>query len=352
MLSYLKKSPFIIRMLHWEYWPTALVYGPIFPIYLWYCLKARSLFFFSTSNPTIKNAGLMMESKFGIDSIVPEALRPASIYFEPGTEAATISAKLEIAGFIYPLIIKPDIGSKGMGVKKISLAAELETVVASFPVPFIIQPFISYPKEIGLFYVKIPGQQRGRITGIVRKEFLQVTGDGEKTILQLLNDNPRYVLQLQTLKKHFDSDIHRIIAKGKTEILVPYGNHARGSLFLDESHRITQKLEAVFDEACSKIKGFYFGRMDIRFASWEALEQGKDFSIIELNGAGSEPTHIYDPKHSIFFAWKEIIEHWHLLWQVSKASKRTNRLPYMPFAEGIKMLRENRLYNRKCQGAF
>jgi hypothetical protein len=31
----------------------------------------------------------------------------------------------------------------------------------------------------------------------------------------------------------------------------------------------------------------------------EELEQGINFSIVELNGA--EPTHIYDPKHSLFF---------------------------------------------------
>jgi hypothetical protein len=39
--------------------------------------------------------------------------------------------------------------------------------------------------------------------------------------------------------------------------------------------------------------------------------------IVLLNGAGSEPTHMYDPKHSIFFAWKEIIKHYDILYKIS-----------------------------------
>jgi hypothetical protein len=53
----------------------------------------------------------------------------------------------------------------------------------------------------------------------------------------------------------------------------------------------------------AQIPEFYYGRLDIMFTSWEDLAQGLNFSIVEVNGAGSEPTHIYDPKHSIFFAW-------------------------------------------------
>jgi hypothetical protein len=71
------------------------------------------------------------------------------------------------------------------------------------------------------------------------------------------------------------------------------------------------------------------------------LSEGKDFSIIELNGAGSEPTHIYDPAHSIFFAWKEIIRHWNILYKISRLNHNFHKLPYMKFGPGIQMLREN-----------
>jgi hypothetical protein len=46
-----------------------------------------------------------------------------------------------------------------------------------------------------------------------------------------------------------------------------------------------------------------FGRMD-DVQLFAELENGKNF-VVELNGA-CEPTHIYDPKHSPIFAWKEL----------------------------------------------
>jgi hypothetical protein len=39
----------------------------------------------------------------------------------------------------------------------------------------------------------------------------------------------------------------------------------------------------------------FFGRMD-DVQLFAELENGKTF-VVELNGAASEPTHIYDPKH-------------------------------------------------------
>jgi hypothetical protein len=348
----LKKAPFFIRLFHWEYWPFAVVYGPILPFYFWYALRARSFFFFSTSNPFIKNAGFLMESKFEIDKIVPLQYRPPSLYFAPSSDLCIIQEQIKKQQFSYPLIIKPDIGGKGVGVKKVNTATQLSETIKKTPVPFIIQPYIAYPNEIGLFFVKIPGEDKGRITGIVRKEFLKVTGDGVSTILELLQKRGRTILQIPALKKLLLNDIYRIIPAGVTEILVPYGNHARGSLFLDDSHLISPKLEASFNKICAAINGFYYGRMDIKYNTMQELEEGKNFSIIELNGAGSEPTHIYDPKHSIFFAWKEIIRHWKFLWKISVKNKTTYKLSFMSRKEGMQMFADLKAYNKKCENAF
>ena len=70
--------------------------------------------------------------------------------------------------------------------------------------------------------------------------------------------------------------------------------------------KLTEKLEKTFDKILSHINGFYYGRLDIRYEKFEDLENGLNFSIIELNGAMSEPTHIYDPKHSFLYGQKEI----------------------------------------------
>ncbi len=350
MLSFLKR--FHIRLLNWEYWPTALVYGPIFPVYLWYCLRARSFFFTSASNPGIQHAGLMMESKFSIDPLVPAAFRPSSLLFEPGTCFNQVQAALEKNEFRYPLVVKPDIGGKGMGVTKVDTAAQLQAVLSRYPVPFLVQPFIDFPNETGLFWVRIPGEKEGRITGIVRKEFLRVTGDGKQSIRSLLLSNDRFLLQLPALEKQLGPAINQVPGAGRTELLVPYGNHARGALFLDDSHLITPALNASFNKICSQIHGFYFGRLDVRYQSWEELEAGRSFSIIELNGAGSEPTHIYDPRHSLFFAWKEITRYWKLLWLVSMKNKKLQKAEWMSFRAGMQMLRSYFRYMKTCREGF
>ena len=352
ILAQIKQQPFFIRLLHWEYWSANIVYAPVFPVFLWYCLKARSFFFFSTSNPTIKNAGLLMEGKYDIDAIVPPAYRPASLYFEPGSSFTQVKYLLEKNNFEYPLILKPNIGGKGVGVHKLADDEALKQLLPLFPVAFIVQPFVDLLNEIGLFYVKIPGNEKGQITGIVRKEFLKVKGDGINNVEALLQQNSRYILQIPALKKMPGGLLEEVLPAGEEKIVVPFGNHARGSLFIDDSHLVNQQLEDTFNEVCGRINGFYYGRLDIRYNSWEELCEGKNFSIIELNGAGSEPTHIYDPNHSLFFAWKEIIRHWKLLWLVSQKNKERNKTAYMNFSAGLQMLLDNNAYAKKMKKAF
>ena len=145
-------------------------------------------------------------------------------------------------------------------------------------------------------------------------------------------------------------ELKRILQKEEKRILVPYGNHIRGAKFLDASHLITNELTDTIDFICSQIEGFYFGRLDIRFNSWEELSSGKNISIIEVNGAGSEPTHIYDPRHSLFFAWKEIIRHLNILWKISRINHGQHQLKYMDTRSGLEMLKQNKKYIKMISG--
>jgi hypothetical protein len=322
------------------------VYSPIYPVWIWYCIKARSLFFFGASNPTIKNAGFLMEPKSEIDLLIPERYKPLTLFFIAGTSVDKIKETVRNNNLQYPLVVKPDIGMQGKAVVKVNNDYELNISITKFTVNFIVQPFIPYPKEVGIFYVRYPNDEYGKITGIVEKEFLSVTGDGISTIENLLFNTPRYVLQIPVLKKLLGETINDILKKGDEKILVPYGNHVRGSLFLDSTYKNTKKIESVIDNACKSIDGFYFGRLDIRFNSFEELAEDKNWSIIELNGAGSEPTHMYDPKHSLLFAWKEIIRHWRMLYKVSMQNKRKG-FSFLKYKEGVTMFRENSEYVKK-----
>ena len=336
-----KQKPFWIRLLHWEYWSFNLVYLPVYPVYFFLSLRARSFFFFAAANPKIKNGGFLGESKKDIYQIVPAAFQPGTIFFEKGSGSGQVLKQIATSGFAYPLIGKPDMGAKGRGVKKLEDESALVDYVDHCLVDFIIQEFVPYENESGIFYYRIPGEERGTISGIVHKEFLKVTGDGKRKVRELLQENPRAILQLANLEKTEKQLLDLVPAKGTPMTIVPYGNHARGALFIDDSASINPALIRVIDDVCSKIPSFHFGRLDIRYESRELLEQGKSFSIIEVNGAGSEPTHIYDPGHSIFFAWKEIIRHLFILLKISLANHRLG-FPYLTISEGLQMFRDDK----------
>jgi hypothetical protein len=344
MLKKLKTKTWFIKLFNREYWPLNVVYGPIYFYWIWLMIKSRSAFFFNTSNPLIKNGGFLMESKKEIYDLMPQQYYPATILFKTGCNINAVMQSIDRRGMGFPLIAKPDIGMRGLLVQKIESEKELADYISNAKVDFLVQDYIEYENEVGLFYYRYPGAAKGNISGIVGKEFLSVTGDGISTIEKLLMKDQRFILQVPVLKKTHADTLKIVLQKDEQHLLVPYGNHCRGSKFLDVSNLIDEQLVNAVDKICKEIPEFYFGRMDIRYKSWEDLKKGQHFSIIELNGAGSEPTHIYDPAHSIFFAWKEIIRHWNILYKISMLNHHQQKMPYMNFSSGLKMLKENSAY--------
>ena len=285
-----------------------------------------------------------MESKKEVYDLIPFEYYPATLFFKAASSLQDILTLIKQRNLKYPLIGKPDIGMKGMMVKKLENENELLSYAQNSKVDFLIQEFVSFKNEIGIFYYRFPNEEKGHISGIVKKELLTVTGDGVSTIEQLLLNNKRAVLQLPTLRVKEKDKMNIVLHKDEELIIVPYGNHVRGAKFLDDSSLIDEELTNTVDSICKKVDGFYFGRLDIRYNSWEEFKQGKNFSIIELNGSGSEPTHIYDPRHSVFWAWKEIAKHWKILYRVSKLNHQLQNAPYMTTRMGLDMFKQNSEY--------
>jgi hypothetical protein len=297
-------------------------------------LKAKSFFFFNASNPSIKNGGFMMESKKKIYDLIPKQYYPKTILIQEATSLEIVLETIKDSKIAYPFIAKPDIGLRGSGVKKINSQDDLLLYSQKADFDYIIQNLIPYENEVGIFYVRYPNENKGRITGIVSKEFMIVTGDGVSSIETLINKNPRYELQLKALQKEYGKQLLDVLPKGEKRNLVPYGNHARGAKFIDVSHWVTTELSAAIDEMCVQISGFYFGRLDVMYHTFEELERGINFSVVELNGAASEPTHIYDPKHSIWFAWKELARHITYMYEISVENHKKG-FSYLGYKEGI-----------------
>ncbi|WP_375323711.1 D-alanine--D-alanine ligase [Flagellimonas sp. GZD32] len=328
------------RITHWEYWPFWLIYYPMFPVWLYYSIKARSIFYFNAANPGMKNGGMAMISKKEIYEMIPDQNIPKTVFI-PKNESSDIALeRILVSDIGFPFIAKPNIGMKSFGVEKIQDKEAFQEYVAWSPSDFLVQELIPFTKEVGIFYVRKPEEEIGKITGIVSKEFLKVVGDGQRSILELIKANPRSHFQLKALQNKFGDKLQNVLKKGEEFILVPYGSHTRGAKFVDVSDKINTDLVKTIDGVCRQINGFHYGRLDVLYNSFEELCQGRNFSIIEINGAGGEATHIYDPKHSLFWAWKEIARHWGMLCDISMLNHQKG-YPYLSFKDGRNMLKES-----------
>lgn len=338
-------SRFFYRLIRFEYWPFSIFYIPVYFYFTWLAIRNRSFFFFTASNPNIEFGGMLGESKKEIFDQIPAEYIPITLRFEPEVTIKEIELHLRSSAINYPLICKPDIGERGWMVEKITDVKELTLYLEKIKVPFLVQEFIDYPIELGVFYIRRPSKKTGEITSLVRKEFLSVTGDGTSSVRELLYENRRAELNFDLSSAFHRYLLDHIPKKNEKFIVEPIGNHCRGTTFFDESENISTKLVQQFDKIARRIPEFYFGRFDLRCRSIAELEEGRNFRILELNGAGSEPGHIYQPGYPILKAYGEIMRHLRLLGEISRENKN-NGHKFWTIGEGLRKLRQINRYNR------
>jgi hypothetical protein len=330
--TYFKMRRLYIKTFSWEYWPVWVVYFPVSFYFLYLSLRARSFFFFSASNPTIETGGMFFESKWKIFQLVPKEYYPSTVLVDAGEDMDVVLSRMYDAGIRFPVIAKPDRGERGWCVKKIENIAELKEYVAALNVSFLIQAYISYPVEMSVFYYRHPLQKKGIVTSVTLKKLLTVTGDGYSSIDELIRRNNRSFLQYQKLLQQNKIDFTQVPDHGEEVILVPIGNHVLGATFLNYNHIIDTALTETIDTVSQRIDGFYFGRYDLRCASIEDLKMGKNFSILEVNGAGAEPAHIYEPGFSFFKAQLTIARHFKMMYRAARENNK-NGVAYMSYKD-------------------
>jgi hypothetical protein len=273
---------------------------------------------------------MFFESKWSIFKLIPKEYYPSTILVNKEDDVTVIAAKMKGAGIEFPIIAKPDRGERGWGVRKIASANELTFYKKAMKIDFLIQAYVHYPLEFSIFYYREPNSEKGILTSVTLKKLLTVTGNGYSTIEELIKHNNRSFLQYNKLKQNKQIDFNRTLGLGEQEVLVPYGNHVLGAMFLDYNHIIDEALISTFDHISKQIDGFYFGRFDLRCTSIEDLKMEKNIAILELNGAGAEPSHIYDPRFSFFKAQKVIASHYRMMYQAAFINKQAG-VPFMSF---------------------
>lgn len=355
------------KLRHHEFWPAWLFYLPLVPYLVWLAVRYRSTTVWTLADPCMPDGGVVGESKSDLlakikhPALLPHVMIPAHADASARVAMATRimdSDDESHRAFTYPVVLKPDAAQRGAGVAKIEDGSEFADYFAENPGDAQLQAYHPGPFEVGLFYVRMPGDadtetsrqdtktqsqqdapdlcasaplleaNTGVIFSITDKTFPVVTGDGTSTLEQLVWNHPRYRCQHDTFHARFADDLQRVLAKGETLRLAEAGNHAQGTMFTDGQHLITPQLTAAIDALCRQVPGgFYFGRIDIRYTDEASFMRGEDMAVIELNGVTSESTNIYDPSWSVFRAQRVLRGQWALCFAIGDANRRRGMRP-------------------------
>jgi hypothetical protein len=335
----MKIIKFFQKLTRWELWNFYVLYAPIGPVWLSYCIRSWSFWFFSSSNPTITFGGFEGEGKKEMYDQLPPHLVPRTIYIMHDWSYEEVKRKITEAGFRFPFIVKPDVGMKGVLFRKIDNEEQLIKYHERIPVEYIVQDLVELPVEVSVFYYRHPAEEKGTVSGFIHKELLQVTGDGKSNLGELIMRHPRARHRMPEMKHRHGHRFERIIPDGEIFYLSYAGNHNRGAHFTNLHKEIDEDLQKVFDELSHYTDKFYYGRYDIKTTSIEDLKQGRNFLILEFNGCGAEPNHIYDCGMNIWKAYRVLLKHWKVLYQISRYNHK-NGTPYWSFRKGWKYLRD------------
>lgn len=331
---------FIYHILHWETWPWILKYIPMVPFWIAHCVRAKSVWFFSAANPTLTFGGFEGETKTEMYARLPKGTFPKTFLIDPALPVTVPKDVISSGELSFPVAVKPDAGRMGLMFRKITSMNELCQYHETMQSGYLLQEYIDYPIEVSVFYYRFPGEQRGKITGFVKKECLSVTGDGTTNLLELMKQYPRVWFRMNEMRTRHADRLETIIPKGERFILSDALNLSRGGKLVSLETEKDDNLLNVFDKL-SEHGQFYYGRYDIKCVSIDALKAGTGFSILEFNGSGAEPHHVYGRCNSLSEAIITLLDHWDVLYKISLENHRRG-VRFWKFNEGLAHLNKAR----------
>lgn len=336
-----------------EFAPARLFYTPVALYCAWLSLRHRGPTLLTGANPALPYSGLVGESK---DAVLGAVSGPARQLISPyvrltrwsgsgGAERTADDAakSMNTAGLAFPLVAKPDIGMRGAGVQLVRSHEDLKAYIHEFPAGanFLLQALVDEEGEAGVFYVRHPGEERGRILSLTLKYFPHVTGDGRTILRDLILKDPRAGQVPHLYLERHRARLGEVIPAGESVRLAFAGNHCQGTIFRNGNREITEAMTSAFDAIAKSMGEFYVGRFDVRFGDFAAFREGHGFRIIEINGAGGEATHIWDSRTSLREAYATLMAQFGHLYRIGAENRRRGFAP-TPLAALIRAWRREK----------
>lgn len=363
----------VARIVRREYWLAWWFYLPLVPL-LYRTLRGlggvRRTFMAPTAvNPGMEGAGgFIGESKVRIMDALTASVRGSgleslilpTILIEPGDAAARMErllTRMEDRGIVFPIVLKPDSGYRGFGVRVIRDQGAALKYLGEVRTPVIAQMFHPGPHECGICWVRdVPartGERAGSIFSVTRKEFPVIEGDGRRTLEELVWAHRRFRNQAPVFMARLADQRSWVPAKGERVRLAMSGNHCQGTLFRDGADLITPELEESIDRLARSFtdrgvpEGLDCGRFDLRYSDEAQLRAGRGFAIVELNGALGESTNLYDPDKSIVWSYGVLVRQWKALYRLGVWRKAAG----FPAITLLELIRRTRAHVKSRSGS-
>lgn len=348
--------------------PNNILYIPVILRWFLLAIRYRSVTLPSVSNPMIETGGFMGESKASVMLMVGEEQKSWVAEFTllhrngetPEGDLNRAELMMQEKGLTFPVVAKPDIGWNGHGVQLVEDRTQLLKYITSFPSggKMLLQRPVHHDGEAGVFYVRMPGDEKGRIYSITLRYFPYVVGDGKSTLRDLIKTDERTKLRadfyLGEKSNHLGfgkDDLDHVPQDGELIRLAFIGSLRVGGLYRDAGYLITPELTAQFDAIARSMPEFYYGRFDIRFESTELLRAGKGFTIIEINGAGAEAIQVWDPNVPLMKLYRELFKAQSLLFKVGAMNRKRGYKPMSALAFIKAMKKQNTLIDNYPPGS-
>ena len=328
----------LYKLTHWETWHHHAKYIPISPVWIWYIIRSGTPWFFTPSNPTLTFGGFEGEGKKEMYEQLPPGSYPHTTYIQPRIPFEEVERQIAAAGFVYPFIVKPNVGMMGFMFRKISNPAQLKQYHNTIHIEYVVQELVDYDVEVGLFYYRMPNQVKGTVSGVIKKDAPVITGDGKNTIGNLMKRKESLRFRIDEMLLKHSAVLDNVLAAGEKYNLSYASNRSQGGSFSNIDNEVDEDLRKLADSFSSHSGKFYYGRYDIKCTSMEDLKAGKNFSILEFNGAGAGIQHIYGKNYSLLKVISIILSHWKMLFQISRQNHK-NGVPYWGLMKGWRHLK-------------
>lgn len=303
---------------------------PMMAQWLWLSIRYGAWALPAAANPRITAGGLVGEGKSEYFRTMGPLARAHTAAFavfrnaRSGSPVADAERAMANAGLAYPLILKPDIGWCGFGVRIVRTREELKSYLAAYPrdEDIVLQKFVTYEGEAGIYFARSPDDARGRITGILLRFFPRVVGNGDSTISELMARSPRARLLRRGGRCEPCCDTSRVPPAGEIVRLSVTGSTRVGGLYQDATALVTPELEDAINNIAMDMAQLHVARFDVRYKTMGAMLAGHSFEIIEVNGAGSEAVHAWDPRYTLAEAYRIVFEKQRMLFSIGAAMRK------------------------------